>query len=168
MSLKFGLYLVQQGILTCDQFCGLVGIQQALLPSPAAIALRKNMMSIRQIAKVFALIDSSGQADFLVVAQQLAFLSGDQAEAVERWCGLWARSIEDLLVDCRVLSAWQVADLKTRFEDGVISDQASPLPVKIIAPYSQEEQAGTATQNLDGIPAPKFKSRPTLQVEATT
>ena len=52
MSLKFGIYLVEQRIISPEQFCGLVKIQQESAKSMATLALRKNMMTIKQVARV--------------------------------------------------------------------------------------------------------------------
>ena len=52
MSLNFGIYLVEQRIITPEQFCGLVKIQQEALPSLANVAIRKNMLTIKQVAMI--------------------------------------------------------------------------------------------------------------------
>ncbi|MBX3418612.1 MAG: hypothetical protein KF851_13490 [Pirellulaceae bacterium] len=159
MCLNFGLYLVEQGILTCDQFCGLVRLQQALLPSPAAIALRKNLMSIQSVAKVYSVIESQGHGNFLAIAKGLRLLGSDQAEAIERLRRIWAPSIESLLVDCQVLTQQQVDHLKARFE-GV----TGKLPVK----DSREISGSAQNPAHERVPAPKFKTRPVIQVQAPT
>jgi hypothetical protein len=51
MSLKFGIYLVEQRIISPEQFCGLVKIQQEATMSLATIALRKNILTIKQVAQ---------------------------------------------------------------------------------------------------------------------
>ena len=52
MSLKFGVYLVEQRIISPEQFCGLIKIQQESVRTLAKISLQRNMLTIRQVANI--------------------------------------------------------------------------------------------------------------------
>ena len=58
MSLKFGIYLVEQRVISAEQFCGLVKIQQETSHTMATIALRKNLMTIKQVDNVLDQMDA--------------------------------------------------------------------------------------------------------------
>ena len=79
MSLKFGLYLVEQGIITCDQFCGLVKIQQETKSSLGSIAIQKNIMTIKQVATVLEQSELNPSKSFVDIAIANDFI--DQADA---------------------------------------------------------------------------------------
>ena len=52
MSLKFGIYLVEQRIVTPEQFCGLVKIQQESTRSLASLAIANNFLTMKQVSRV--------------------------------------------------------------------------------------------------------------------
>ena len=68
MSLKFGIYLVEQRLITPEQFCGLVKIQQDALANLATISIRKNMMTIKQVARVLDQQELTPAKSFVQIA----------------------------------------------------------------------------------------------------
>ncbi|MFN9753000.1 MAG: hypothetical protein ACK57U_16625, partial [Planctomycetota bacterium] len=71
MSLNFGLYLVEQGVISCDQFCGLVKVQQMALPTPASVAIRSNLLTVRQVGQVLSLMELNPGRTFFEAARSL-------------------------------------------------------------------------------------------------
>ena len=80
MSLKFGLYLVEQGIITCDQFCGLVKIQQEASSSAASLAIRKNILTIKQVAKLLDIVEVTPGRSFINEALAQNAINEHQAQ----------------------------------------------------------------------------------------
>ena len=72
MSLKFGIYLVEQRVISAEQFCGLVKIQQESAQTMATIALRKNLMTIKQVNFVLDQMESKPGMNF----EDMAFEKG--------------------------------------------------------------------------------------------
>ena len=60
MSLKFGIYLVEQRIMSPEQFCGLVKIQQESIRSTASLAIAHNYLTMKQVSRV---LDEIGEND---------------------------------------------------------------------------------------------------------
>ena len=79
MSLKFGIYLVEQRIISPEQFCGLVKIQQEAGASIATVAIRKNMLTIKQVARILDQQELSPSRSFIEIAIESDFL--DRADA---------------------------------------------------------------------------------------
>ena len=155
MSLRFGLYLVEQGIITCDQFCGLVGIQQQLIPAPSKVALQRDLLTIRQVARVYEVMEQIRDRSFLKTAVHLKFLSHQQARMIEQLTQLLAPALADVLVECQVLNRPQTDRLLSQFEN----QQRTPLePVRQL----EEVQVAPQTVPQKQILAPKFKQRPVV------
>lgn len=159
MSLKFGLWLVEQGLVSCDQFCGLVKIQQESLPSPSTVAFRANLMTLRQVSTVQEQIASSQGGDFLEIAGSLGFINGKTAETILQLQSLSATSIESLCVLCGLLSKEQARVLKRHFQQGKNTTQTSGQKVA----ETETSQSPPANQDkAHPVPEPKFRQRPVI------
>lgn len=161
MSLRFGLFLVEQGLITCDQFCGLIKIQQQSAPSSSSIALQKNALSIRQVAKVYEALESMPQQGFLAAAQQLGFLDAITARQIQILQEWMVPSIESLIVDCELLTAGQLKMLKLHFDR---TQQSETLETEDSQAASEPAAANTSEIRSPGFkpPQPKFVSRPVV------
>lgn len=147
MSLKFGIYLVEQGILTCDQFCGLVKIQQSAVASPGSVAIAKNLMTVKQVAQVLDALELNPGKSFSAVAQAFDFLDPADAQLLERAQAERTPTLEKLLVECGVLTSRQVETLQRAYERGTAT-ALTPAPTEP-APLRREP-----------VPQPKFRQRP--------
>lgn len=116
MSLQFGLYLIEQGIITCDQFCGLVGIQQQMIPAPSTVALQRDLLTIRQVARVYDEMEKNRGVGFLTTAVHLEFLTKQQTQMIEKLSALLGPSFDDILVECQVMSREETVRLTKQFE----------------------------------------------------
>lgn len=171
MSLKFGLWLVEQGIVTCDQFCGLIKIQQESLPPSTTIVLRENVMTMRQVRTVNELVEGGAAGDFLDVAESCGFVVPKLASAIRQLQQIEAPSIASLAVQCGLMTAGQVQVLFRHFE----RLQAAPrTPAGESAaesssqiPEGQSQNAGAAADAAGSfqphpVPEPKFRQRPVI------
>lgn len=164
MDLNFGLFLVERGVLTSHQFCGLIKIQQSQLPPAAFVALKYNFLTAGQIARIYSAMEQQDLGDFLSTAKSLGFINADQIEAVERLRGLWAESLRDLVVECGVLNESEVGEWLVKFEEALA---CATTATAAKTERSNHTDGGHADRNDTPIPSPKFRSRPSIQVHAT-
>ncbi len=164
MDLNFGLFLVERGVLTSHQFCGLIKIQQSQLPPAAFVALKYNFLTTGQIARIYAAMQHQDPGDFLSTAKSLGYINADQIEAVERLRGLWADSLRDVMVDCGVLNDSQVREWLAKFEESMACMRATNIAE---TDRSSQTDGGHADRSDTPIPSPKFRVRPSIQVHAT-
>jgi hypothetical protein len=116
MSIKFGLFLVEQGIISCDQFCGLLKIQQMAAPSPASVAIRRNLMTVKQVGQILGLIELNPELDFVEAGKRLGIIGSTEQQRLEQEQQLLLPTIPFLLVECGLLRANQVETLTRSFE----------------------------------------------------
>lgn len=121
MSLNFGLYLVEQGVISCDQFCGLVKVQQMAVPSPASVAIRSNLLTVRQVGQILSLMELNPGRTFLEAARGLGFLAADGQQRLEQEQQKRLPSIPFLLVECGLLTSRQVETMHRAFEKSTAS-----------------------------------------------
>lgn len=169
MSLRFALWMTEQGIMTCDQFCGLVKIQQDSLPSPGAIALQRNLMSIRQVAEVNNLTGTDGDRDFLEVAVEKNFIQPAVAELISRLQELSGESLTALAIRCGLITSDQARVLfrhylKAEARRNRTVDRTPAAVSPELEPVAAEPiPANTGgTDNRQPIPEPKFRQRPVI------
>lgn len=155
MSLKFGLYLVEQGILSCDQFCGLVKIQQLAVPTPGSIALRKNLLTVKQVAHLHDLLELNPHQSFGELARQLDYLDAEDLEALEAAQLTAQPSIRRLVVECGLMTDRQAETLWRAFDKSILSKSAPPAAVAEPRPVAPE-----ASHRHETVRQPKFKQRP--------
>ncbi len=166
MSLRFGLWLVEQGVMTCDQFCGLVKIQQDNLPAPGAVALRANLMTIRQVDEVNRLIETSVEngSDFLQLAVGKAYITAVNARTVQQIQTLEAPPLDRLAIQYGLLTKAQAEVLLRHFLYGNSIRTSPPAPAD--NEMENELQPVTKPEGEDftphPIPEPKFRQRPVI------
>jgi hypothetical protein len=152
MSLQFGLYLIEQGVITCDQFCGLVGIQQQMIPAPSTVALQRDLLTIRQVARVYDELEKNRGISFLTASVELQYLTKQQAQMIEKLSELLGPSFDDMLVECRVMTRKQTDRLRTQFE----SHQRAKAETRTDI---EETWVPPHTVAAEPIPTPKFTLR---------
>jgi hypothetical protein len=72
----FGLYLVEQGLITSSQLVEALLEQSSALPSPASVAYSKKLLDDAKLLKVFAK-QTESHSDFRSACQSLGFWNGD-------------------------------------------------------------------------------------------
>jgi hypothetical protein len=163
MSLRFGLWLTEQGLISCDQFCGLVKIQQDSLPAPGAIALQRNLMSIRQVAAVNSEIEQTGGGDFLNIAVERRLIQPAVAELISRLQSVSAESITTLAIRCGLITAAQADVLYRHFLKSANRLPAQPAPAETpVAEVPAAGQAALPSEVRQPVPQPKFRQRPVI------
>ncbi len=160
MSLKFGLWLVEQGLITCDQFCGLVKIQQDNLPSPSTIAFRGNLMTARQVASVQEVVESENGGEFLEVATANGYVNEKTAETIRQLQNLAATPIQNLTVLCGLMTREQCRVLQRHFQQGKRVTEQPDLPSEL--PTTEAAALPANQDRAHPIPEPKFRQRPVI------
>ncbi len=165
MSLKFGIYLVEQRIVSPEQFCGLVKIQQESVRSLAKISLERNMLTIRQVANILDAQETNAKAStksFHQLAVEMNYLSTTEAVTLIKAQESSGVSINELLVECGLLTESQSQVLYSHFQrltfrsvQDAENNQQNPTPQ---APASPAPAKPSST----GPRQPNFKRRPVI------
>jgi hypothetical protein len=132
MSLKFGIYLVEQRIISPEQFCGLVKIQQEATMSLATIAIRKNFLTIKQVARVLDLVELNPERSFIQAAIAEDLIDANDADRMLHEQQYSCPAIQKLVVECGLLTARQSEVLEAHFEKQLangIKPVAAPAPI---------------------------------------
>ena len=159
MSLKFGIYLVEQRIITPEQFCGLVKIQQDSVASIATIALRKNALTIKQVSTVLDHMETRPQKAFIEVALEEHLIDRADANQLLHHQQATSPTLQKLLVECGLLTQRQTDVLYLHFErQGVAQPEAfAPAQTQITKPAAPAKPAPTQKPR-----QPNFQRRPVV------
>ncbi len=165
MSLKYGIYLVEQRIVSPEQFCGLVKIQQEATMSLATIAIRKNALTIKQVSKVLDIQESSQGQSFIQVALDEELIDCADADRMLHEQQMSCPTIQKLVVECGLLTQRQSAVLFHHFEKlaakkpvattAPVAAPATTEPVE--APQADPQEAARSHPR-----QPKFTQRPVI------
>jgi hypothetical protein len=175
MSLKFGIYLVEQRIISPEQFCGLVKIQQEAAITMASIALRKNLMTIKQVT---ATIDAGAVEpgkSFVQLAAERGLIDQQDIHLMMQEKETNTPSLRKLLVECGLLTKRQTSVLFMHFEKlssaastrqhAAASQQAKPkADFKPAAPVAPAASAAKE----EAVRQPKFQQRRPVIVRQPT
>jgi len=112
MSLKFGIYLVEQRVISAEQFCGLVKIQQESAKTMATISLRKNLMTIKQVNHLLNLLDGMPDMTFEGLALEKGMIDAQDLEIMRKSKEVSCPPIRRLLVECGLLTQHQTKVLQ--------------------------------------------------------
>lgn len=176
MSLKFGIYLVEQRIISPEQFCGLVKIQQETTMSLANVALRKNMMTIKQVAEVLDVLEAKPSKTFQQVAVEKDLIENTEAVQLLQYQNETCTSIRKLVVECGLLTDRQASVLFHHFERNPIATSATPAKTATSLPAETPtpQPIAPAPKPVQSRPfqarprRPKFRSRPVIVHPYTT
>ena len=171
MSLKFGIYLVEQRIMSPEQFCGLVKIQQESIRSTASLAIAHNYLTMKQVSRV---LDEIGENDgqFIEVAISKGMLERSDASHLAKLQQQSGETIRSLAVECGLLTARQGEVLFNHFQrygSRQITMKKAPAkpkraPVKL-GPPKGKAPLKPGTEQPKQAPGPKFRKRPLIKVE---
>jgi hypothetical protein len=166
MSLKFGVYLVEQRIVTPEQFCGLIKIQQESVRSLAKISLERNMLTIRQVANILDAQEKNPNAStkpFHQLAVEMNYLSINEADSLLKAQEGSGVSINQLLVECGLLTESQSRVLYSHFQRMAFrSAQKVEQAAQHKAPNTSDQSPATNTPSANGPRQPNFKRRPVI------
>lgn len=167
MSLKFGIYLVEQRIIRPEQFCGLVKIQQEATMLPAPIVLRKNMLTIKQVASVLDIAEVTPGKSFIKIAMEQDLIDRADADQILHVQQNSCPTIRKLVVECGLLTQRQTSVLFLHFERNGFSPVGTKTPAiqpKTTQPEPAPAPAPAPAQPIpvqrEGVRQPKFKQRP--------
>lgn len=165
MSLKFGIYLVEQRIISPEQFCGLVKIQQDATMSLATIGIRSNLMTIKQVARVLNILEKSPERSFIQVAIDEKLIDQSDSQRLLHEQQLSCPSLNQLIVDCGLLTKHQTEVLFLNFEKQAAKGfreevvKASQQPNQDPTSNPEESRASDVSYS---PPKPKFHQRPVV------
>ena len=169
MSLKFGIYLVEQRIISPEQFCGLVKIQQESTRSLASLAISNNYLTMKQVSRV---LDGVQQEDdkFVEFAMEKGLMERSDAKHLLKMQETSGESIRSLAIECGLLTVRQSEVLFNHFlRYGSRAVEMKRRPVASKAAPVSKPKAAPANPRPFAQPAPtrspKFKQRPIIKVE---
>lgn len=174
MSLKFGIYLVEQRIISPEQFCGLVKIQQEALASLASVAIRRNMMTIKQVATVLDAQEITPGKSFIQLAIESDFLDRADAEELIKEQQTTSPTIRSLVQECGLLTQQQCNVLFQHYLKIGTRPMATGTTTgaaKATSTGDQSSQFATTTDQgttTGGPRAPKFKQKPMIVSQYTS
>ena len=158
MSLKFGIYLVEQRIISPEQFCGLIKIQQEATMSLANIALRKNILTIKQVSRLLDIQESNPHHSFIQIAIEEELMDCGDADLMLHEQQMSCPSIPRLVVECGLLTQRQSAVLLHHFEKMTrVSKAPAASTPEVLMPKPTETPAPSPTVRPR---QPKFAQRP--------
>lgn len=166
MSLKFGIYLVEQRIISPEQFCGLVKIQREASPSIATIALKKNVLTIKQVATVLDVAEAKPEKSFVKIAMELDLIDRADADQLLHYQQLQCPSIRKLVVECGLLTQRQTSVLFLHFERNG-SKPITILPKQVEEAVEESKMEAAPVEEPVPTPThsprqPKFRKRPVI------
>ena len=162
MSLKFGIYLVEQRIISPEQFCGLVKIQQDALATLATMAIRKNMLTIKQVANVLDQQELTPAKSFVQIAVELDYLDRADAKQLMHDQQASAPTIRKLAQECGLLTERQCSVLFQHYQK--IGSRRLPMAETMVAEAVAENQPVESK----GPKTPKFKQKPVIVSQYTS
>lgn len=164
MFQTFGEYLVQQGILSSNHYRHLLDQQsQAVLPV-GTFAIRRNMMTIKQVALVLEYLETNPQRKFLDVAQQFDFLDAADADQLRRELEQQAPGLDQVLIAMQTMTEQQAAVLRQHYQRLQNDAAAVGSGTEAAKPATPTETASSAAGK---PPAPKFRQRPIQVLKLT-
>jgi len=168
MSLKFGIYLVEQRIISAEQFCGLVKIQQESSQTMATIALRKNLMTIKQVNFVLDQMESKPGMNFEDLALGKGLIDSQDLSIMRQTKAVSCPPVRQLLVECGLLTRHQSGVLFEHFEkQRQASVQHTAAESTMPKPNISKVPAAVAAPQASAMPQPKFQQRrPVIQKQA--
>jgi len=170
MSLKFGIYLVEQRVISAEQFCGLVKIQQESSHTMATIALRKNLMTIKQVNYLLDLMENRADIKFEELALEKGMIDAADMSVMQKSKEISCPPIRQLLVECGLLTQHQTQVLFEHFEKhGYTSVQHQTATAAMPKPNIGKTLTPTAAgKPASAMPQPKFQQRrPVIQRQPT-
>jgi hypothetical protein len=161
MSLKFGIYLVEQRIITPEQFCGLVKIQQETMVSLANLAIQKNLLTIRQVATILDELEANPTKTFQQIAIEKDLLDEADAAQLVQYQLESCTSIRTLVAECGLLTERQASVLYHHF-DRTPATATSHRPAAAAKPAPTANMPARGSEKTASPPRPKFRSRPVI------
>lgn len=170
MSLKFGIYLVEQKIVSPEQFCGLVKINQESVVSTARLSLQMNLLTIKQVSSVIDRQQCGTGMTFEAQAAEMGYLTKAEVERLLHTQRSTGQPLHELVVECGLLTEHQCRVLLAHFEkvsNGRIVDGGTVAQSTTVEAQESREQASTAPTPAPAssgtLRQPNFQRRPIIQ-----
>lgn len=106
--MQFGMYLVENGVITCEEFYEALKLQLGTRPQLGALAIEKRKLNVRQVFGVLRNQCDSPDEKFGAVALKLGYLTEADLAWLLHEQSVRVRPFSELLVEIDVLSADEV------------------------------------------------------------
>jgi hypothetical protein len=107
--MQFGIYLVDNGVITCEEFFEALKLQLKTRPQLGALAIEKRKLNVRQVFGVLRSQCDSPDDMFGELAVKLGYLTADELTQLLHEQAVRVRSFCEILADAGILSADAVA-----------------------------------------------------------
>jgi len=168
MSLKFGIYLVEQRIVTPEQFCGLIKIQQESTRSLASLAIANNYLTMKQVSRVLDGVEQD-ESKFIDFALTRGFIERTDAQHLSKLQEQSGESIRHLAVECGLITSRQAEVLFNHFQRyGARKIEVIRRPVTTKQGQATTTASPTKPRPVvqpNSTPTPKFKQHPIIKAE---
>jgi hypothetical protein len=106
--MQFAMYLVDNGVLSCDEYYEAAKLQQHSRPQLGALAIEARLMTVKQLFAVLSLQCDEPNTRFGELAVRLGFLTAEDLTQLLAEQERRAKPLIDVLVDEDFLSAEDV------------------------------------------------------------
>ena len=106
--MQFGMYLVENGVITCEEFYEALKLQLGTRPQLGALAIEKRKLNVRQVFGVLRSQCDSPDEKFGSVALKLGYLTEADLAWLLHEQSVRVRPFSELLVEIDVLSVDEV------------------------------------------------------------
>jgi hypothetical protein len=103
--MQFGIYLVDNGMITCEEFFEALKLQLKTRPQLGALAIEKRKLNVRQVFGVLRSQCDSPDDMFGELAVKLGYLTAEELALLLHEQSLRVRPFAEILVETGILSA---------------------------------------------------------------
>jgi hypothetical protein len=108
--MQFGIYLVENGVITCEEFFEALKLQVRTRPTIGGLAIEKRKLNVRQVFSVLRQQCDSPADLFGELAVKAGYISGEELASLIHEQTTRVRPFSDILVELEILSPEVVDD----------------------------------------------------------
>lgn len=102
--MQFGIYLVENGVITCEEFFAALKLQLRSRPTIGGLAIEKRKLNVRQVFSVLRLQCDAPADLFGELAVKAGYLSAEDLSRLIHEQGQRVKPFSDVLVEAGILS----------------------------------------------------------------
>jgi hypothetical protein len=103
--MQFGMYLVENGVITCEEFFEALKLQLKTRPQLGALAIEKRMLNVRQVFGVLRSQCDSPDDMFGEMAVKLGYLTPEELALLLHEQAVRVRPFSEIVVEANILPA---------------------------------------------------------------
>jgi hypothetical protein len=104
-AMQFGMYLVENGVITCEEFFEALKLQLKSRPQLGALAIEKRKLNVRQVFGVLRSQCDSPDDMFGELAVKLGYLTADDLAQLLHEQSVRVRPFSEILIEADILPA---------------------------------------------------------------